>query len=136
MITSNVLGNHISLPPKSNIDFEDYSPTFNVVAQVANIHDGAICNAIIDYAMREGITDVYLLDEEFVKTALINEVKRRKGGKGRHGKWESFEIPHMMRCSECGVSDLDIHRTKFAFCPYCGSKMEGAPNERGVDNDN
>lgn len=43
----------------------------------------------------------------------------------RHGEWESFEIPHMMRCSECGVSDLDIHRTKFDFCPYCGAKMDG-----------
>lgn len=43
----------------------------------------------------------------------------------KHGEWEKFEIPHMMRCSECGVSDLDIHRTKFAFCPYCGAKMDG-----------
>lgn len=80
MITSSVLGNHISLPPKSNIDFEDCSLTFNVVAQVANLHYEAICKAIVDYAVREGITDVYLLDEEFVKTALINEAKRRKVG--------------------------------------------------------
>lgn len=41
----------------------------------------------------------------------------------KHGEWENFEIPHMMRCSECGVSDLDIHRTKFSFCPYCGADM-------------
>lgn len=51
----------------------------------------------------------------------------------RHGKWESFEIPHMMRCSECGVSDLDIHRTKFVFCPYCGARMDGTPKEIGAD---
>ena len=50
-------------------------------------------------------------------TADVVEVK--------HGEWEKFEIPHMMRCSECGVGDLDIHRTKFAFCPYCGAKMKG-----------
>lgn len=43
----------------------------------------------------------------------------------KHGYWKKFEIPHMMRCSECGVSDLDIHRKKFAFCPYCGAKMDG-----------
>lgn len=49
----------------------------------------------------------------------------------RHGEWESFEIPHMMRCSECGVSDLDIHRTKFTFCPYCGAKMDGERSENG-----
>lgn len=56
-------------------------------------------------------------DIENIPTADVVEV--------RHGKWESFEIPHMVRCSECGVSDLDIHRTKFVFCPYCGAKMDG-----------
>lgn len=80
MLTSNVLGNHISLPPKSDRDFENCSLTFNVAVQIANLHDKAIYNAIVDYAMREGITDVYLLDEEFVRTALINEANRRKGG--------------------------------------------------------
>lgn len=50
-------------------------------------------------------------------TADVVEVK--------HGEWESFEIPHMMRCSECGVSELDIHRTKFDYCPNCGAKMDG-----------
>ena len=49
----------------------------------------------------------------------------------KHGEWENFEIPHMMRCSECGVSDLDIHHSKFIFCPYCGAKMDGTPKERG-----
>ena len=56
-----------------------------------------------------------------IPTAEVVEVK--------HGEWEKFEIPHMMRCSECGVSDLDIHRTKFDFCPYCGAKMDGGNAE-------
>lgn len=51
----------------------------------------------------------------------------------KHGEWENFEIPHMMKCSECGVSDLDIHHSKFIFCPYCGAKMDGKPKERGVE---
>lgn len=47
----------------------------------------------------------------------------------KHGEWENFEIPHMIRCSECGVSDLDIHRKKFDYCPYCGAKMDGRKDE-------
>lgn len=47
----------------------------------------------------------------------------------KHGEWKGFEIPHMMRCSECGVSELDIHRTKFDYCPFCGAKMDGGNAE-------
>ena len=41
------------------------------------------------------------------------------------GEWEDFEIPHMIRCSECGVSDLAIHRQSFSYCHNCGAKMKG-----------
>ena len=69
---------------------------------------------------------VETIDEVYDKycdkpTADVVEVK--------HGEWESFEIPHMMRCSECGVGDLDIHRTKFDYCPHCGAKMDGGVND-------
>lgn len=55
--------------------------------------------------------------------AIVNRQDTADVVEVKHGEWESFEIPHMMRCTECGVSDLDIHRTKFAFCPYCGAKI-------------
>ena len=48
----------------------------------------------------------------------------------QHGEWKNSEILSMMCCSECGVGDLDIHRNKFDYCPYCGAKMDG-----GKDND-
>ena len=44
------------------------------------MQDKAIFQSAVSYAQREGFTDLYLLDEEFVKTALINEAKRRKEG--------------------------------------------------------
>ena len=34
--------------------------------------------AIIDYAMEQGITDLFLIDEDFVKSALFNERARRE----------------------------------------------------------
>ena len=53
--------------------------------------------------------------------ALYNAGCRKQS----EGEWESFEIPHMMRCSVCNVSTLDIHRQYFNFCPNCGAKMKG-----------
>lgn len=38
-----------------------------------------ILNEIVIWAVEHKITTVYLIDEEFVKTALLNEIERRKG---------------------------------------------------------
>ena len=38
-----------------------------------------IFKAVADYAIEHNISTVYLIDEEFVKTALLNEIERRKG---------------------------------------------------------
>ena len=40
--------------------------------------DEVVLEAIIEFAKSEGITDLYLLDKEFVKTALEREIARRK----------------------------------------------------------
>lgn len=37
-----------------------------------------IFKAVADYAKEHNIGTVYLIDEEFVKTALLNEIERRK----------------------------------------------------------
>jgi hypothetical protein len=37
-----------------------------------------ILKEITDWAKEHGISTVYLIDEEFVKTALLNEIERRK----------------------------------------------------------
>ena len=45
-----------------------------------------------------------------------------------HGRWEEYQVPHIMCCSECdwatGVQD------DFNYCPNCGAKMDG-----GKDNE-
>ena len=50
-------------------------------AAVINTENEAICKAIIKYAIEQGYTDLILIDEEFVKAALLNEIARRKGAK-------------------------------------------------------
>lgn len=37
-----------------------------------------ILKEIVNWAVEHKITTVYLIDEEFVKTALLNEIERRK----------------------------------------------------------
>jgi len=34
-----------------------------------------------DFAKREKFTDIYLIDEDFLRSAIENEIKRRKGEK-------------------------------------------------------
>lgn len=36
---------------------------------------------MIDFAKREKFTDIYLIDEDFLRSAIENEIKRRKGEK-------------------------------------------------------
>lgn len=37
--------------------------------------------AILDFAKRERFTDIYLIDEDFLRSAIENEIKRRKDEK-------------------------------------------------------
>ena len=56
----------------------NYNIKYNIMAQVNNLTDKAMCDAIIKYATEQGITDLLLIDEKFVKSALINEAKLRE----------------------------------------------------------
>jgi hypothetical protein len=61
----------------NNIDRDVFSFKAKLGAYVTDITDRAICNAIIDYATKEGMTDLYLIDEEFIKSAINHEIERR-----------------------------------------------------------
>lgn len=65
-----------------NESFNDNMTCFTkkIVSMVADMQDKAIVQAAISFAQREGFSDLYLLDEEFVRTALLNEAERRKEG--------------------------------------------------------
>ena len=46
----------------------------------------------------------------------------------RHGRWEEYQVPHIVCCSECdwgtGVQD------KYNYCPNCGAKMDGGGDDK------
>lgn len=69
---------HIEL---ENIDeaINGYEIRKNIIAQIVDMTDKVILETIIEFAKSEGVTDLYLLDKEFVKTALEREFARRKG---------------------------------------------------------
>ena len=54
--------------------------TEKMMFQIIDARDKALIQSIIAFAQQEGITDLYLIDSEFVKTALMREVERRKEG--------------------------------------------------------
>ena len=58
---------------------DDNKFRINIAAQIVNMADEVVLEAIIEFAKSEGIKDLYLLDKEFVKTALEREITRRKG---------------------------------------------------------
>lgn len=68
-------------PPQK--DLENLKCTFNTSAIIQPIRDKAkqvqdktAINAIIDYAQKQGITDLFIIDEEFVKNAIKHEWER------------------------------------------------------------
>jgi hypothetical protein len=48
------------------------------MAQVVELEDKIICQAIIDVAAKEGFTTVFLIDKEFIISAIKHEIERRK----------------------------------------------------------
>ena len=52
--------------------------TANIVARVVEKTDEVIVDAIIKEAAADGVTDLFLIDKEFIMTAIQNEMERRK----------------------------------------------------------
>ena len=69
---------HVELLDNSKFNDSGTSYTEKIAIHFANFRDKHLLQSIIAFALREGITDLYLLDEEFVKTALLREAKIRK----------------------------------------------------------
>ena len=74
---------HIQFPtPITEFSADLPKIELKILAQVMDICDKVIYDAVVDFAKEAGISDLYLLDREFVRTALINEAERRAKGEG------------------------------------------------------
>lgn len=61
----------------------DYRTIIDFVKEQDKRTEQQIFKKIVDYAKEHNIGTVYLIDEEFVKTALLNEIERRKENEQR-----------------------------------------------------
>lgn len=54
-----------------------YTIKSKIVAEVANALDSEIVNAIVRAAQEAGVTDLILIDKEFILSAIQHEMERR-----------------------------------------------------------
>ena len=66
----------------TNDDIEEttYELHNEFLVRCVDLLDKEIVNAIVDTARKNGVTDVYLIDKEFILRAIKNELERMKEG--------------------------------------------------------
>ena len=109
-----------------------------IAAQVADLTDKAITEAIIEAAKREGITDLYLIDKPFILEAIKEKMKLEKnepltleealnttdpvwiqeeyGSPGKvHGDWgliQTTSNPELFEIVYFGIEEGDVRSRK------------------------
>ena len=84
-VKSNEFGKHFIFEPKTNILCDGlnnyiYSVQKSIYTHVAEEYDNAVFEAICNTAREAGFTDAYILNKEFIITAIQNELNRRQKG--------------------------------------------------------
>ena len=70
---------HIHLPTKFRDDWDDgflHAIRKNIMVVFAEATDDAIIHAIIQKAKKNGITDLYVLNEDFIIAAIREKIER------------------------------------------------------------
>lgn len=120
------LGRHIDLSQTMLeqtllADSTVYGFTERAAVAFAKATDEMLLDAIVKKAKENGITDLYVLNEDFILEAI-----REKMGRENEAQWVPFVPPLsagdvLYRCSKC-------HRTadggRTPHCPQCGAKMD------------
>lgn len=76
--------NHLNLKVPTPIFSEDDTGNFSVnytnkiLAEVIDTTDKAIVDAIVKEATAQGVNDLFLIDKEFIMSAIKHEMIRRK----------------------------------------------------------
>jgi hypothetical protein len=105
---------------------QTYKSVNKISVQINQMAETHIVQAIIDYARERGINDLFLIDEEFVKSALIHERDLRSP---LYQKGVVKKPPtNFDRITESVESLADI-MDNYRWCPYfcnstCDSEIE------------
>lgn len=80
---------------------------------------------IIDADELKALRELYIQGKlQFVENEydLIDKCPTIDAEPVRHGRWEEYEIPHIICCSECDWGTGVDERSN--YCPNCGAKMD------------
>ena len=99
--------------------------TQKLVAQVVDKTDEVIIDAIVAEAARAGVTDLFLIDRQFVLEALIKHTPRNVVLKQGNVLTE----PKHFACPTCGnffgyLYSKPKEEICTAYCPDCGQSLE------------
>lgn len=111
---------HFELPDKFKVHLDATGDTYSMVrkfmAKVADAEDKVIEESIIEYAEENHYTDLLLIDEEFVKTALKKQIPKKP---------QSFDSVPLNRCPTChDIVRVFSHSMKLKFCCWCGQALD------------
>ena len=59
------------------VDKSEMTVTFHFAAEVCDMADNAIRDAIVDAAQKAGITELYLLDKTFILEAILDKIREK-----------------------------------------------------------
>ena len=121
-----LLGKHFHFPGNvlqtAGSETSPYKIACSIHAQVIETTDEAIVDACIKFANAAGISDLYLLDCELVKEALLEKAARLRNGDGL--RW--LDKSGYTTCPVCGYACNDeYYLGKGNYCPDCGTRLLG-----------
>lgn len=59
------------------VDVSEMTVTFHFAAEVCDMADNAIKDAVVDAARKAGITELYLLDKQFIIEAIRDKLREK-----------------------------------------------------------
>ena len=59
------------------VDTDEMTVTFHFAAEVCDLADNAIRDAVVDAAQKAGITELYLLDKTFILEAIRDKLREK-----------------------------------------------------------
>ena len=119
------LGQHIDLsqtmPEQALLaDSTVYGFTSQAAVAFAKGTDEMLLDAIIQKAKEHGITDLYVLNEDFIVSAIREKMERES--ERPHGRYDGFCCSNCGRpvATDCWGGGMDANN----YCYFCGAKMD------------